>query len=506
MYLIIGSYVQMISQKFIIKSVTDNNITIAGYASVYNVVDQQNDMVIKGAFANTDNQVVKFLWQHNIIKPIGVIKALHEDNYGLQIEAIINSNIQSGREAIELVQQGSVDGLSIGFNLQSAYYNHLGQRVVEKAELLEISIVTFPANAHAKIYNINNANQQEHMNTEAISSENTEQITKQIKILEDRINNIQTVLARPELGNDNNNIEYKAAFGDYLRKGRMDVLIQKSLSSAAGEGDVLLVPTLYHKIISEMKARSPMRQLASVETISTNALDVVIEDGKFTSGWIGDAERREDTETPKLKQKRILVHELYAQPKATQVLIDDSAIQIEDWLVERLRDSFIKVENAAFINGSGEKQPKGILHEDHQIKTINVGDFKLQDLLLNLINDLDEEYLTNASFLMNRTTLSTIQQLKDENGRFIWQQTFTESLSHTIFGIPVVCCAEMPSIEEGKRAIAFGDFSSAYKIVDRSGVNIMRDQYTEKPFIKFYTVKRVGGDIVNPEALRFAKF
>ena len=98
--------------------------------------------------------------------------------------------------------------------------------------------------------------------------------------------------------------------------------------------------------------------MASIETISTYVLDVVIEDGKFTSGWIGDAEQRENTETPKLKQKRILVHELYAQPKATQALIDDSAIQIEDWLVERLRDSFIKTENAAFINCSGEKTAK----------------------------------------------------------------------------------------------------------------------------------------------------
>ncbi len=123
-----------------------------------------------------------------------------------------------------------------------------------------------------------------------------------------------------------------------------------------------------------------------------------------------------------------MVHELYTQPKATQALIDDSAIQIEDWLVERLRDSFIKTENTAFINGSGEKQPKGILHNYHKIKTMDVGDIRLQDLLLNLINDLDEEYLTNASFLMNRTTLSTIQQLKGENGRFIWQQTFTESI------------------------------------------------------------------------------
>ena len=127
-------------------------------------------------------------------------------------------------------------------------------------------------------------------------------------------------------------------------------------------------------------------------------------------------------------------------------------------------------------------------------------------MLLDLINSLDEEYLVNATFLMNRTTLSDIQKLKDESGRFIWQQSLSESLKQTIFGIPIICSPNMPSIKADSLAIAIADFKSAYKIVDRSGINLMRDPYTDKPFVKFYSVKRVGGDVINQAAIKFAKF
>ncbi len=174
-------------------------------------------------------------------------------------------------------------------------------------------------------------------------------------------------------------------------------------------------------------------------------------------------------------------------------MIDDSAIRIESWLIERLRDSFVKAENDAFINGDGKKRPQGILSGYHdKIEHFDMGEQVTAEKLLDFINLLDEEYLANASFLMNRTTLSFIQKLQDNNGRFIWQQSLSDSLKQTIFGVPVVCCSEMPSIKKDNIAIAIGDFKSAYKIIDRGGINIMRDPYTDKPFVKFYAVKRVG--------------
>ncbi|MCC8397789.1 MAG: phage major capsid protein [Rickettsia endosymbiont of Labidopullus appendiculatus] len=550
-------------QNLIIKSVTDNSVVISGYASVYNISDQHNDLIAKGAFASADHSCIKFLWQHDWQQPIGVIKSLTEDDYGLKVEAIINNKIEKGKEAIELVRQGAVDSLSVGFNIKLAKYNNLNQRIITEAELIEVSIVTFPANYHAKIshitkqiYNrpllklayaqgferdasprtaaysnvredsstaslsklpaevefqkksnsssLNQKNMENNMNTELMTKQNNNEI--KINELQEKMYNLENFLSRPEIGGMQD-IEHKTAFNNYIRKGNQSELIEKSLNSRAEEGGVLLVPALYNSIITEINARSPMRQLASIETISSNALDIVIEEGNFASGWVGDLQAREETAASKLKQQRIFVHELYAQPKASQTLIDDSAIRIENWLIERLRDSFVKAENAAFINGDGKKRPKGILSGDHdKIERFEMGERVTAEKLLDFINLLDEEYLANASFLMNRTTLSEIQKLQDNNGRFIWQQSLSDSLKQTIFGISVLCCSEMPPIKEGNMAIAIGDFKSAYKIIDRGGINIMRDPYTDKPFVKFYAVKRVGGDVVNQSAIKLAMF
>lgn len=328
--------------------------------------------------------------------------------------------------------------------------------------------------------------------------------SNQIKELEIKMSNIQNFIEKPEVPIFGS--EVKSDLCNYIRKGEISDLELKSFSSNGDEGGYLLTPSLYGKIISGMKAKSPMRRLASVETISTNALDVVIEDGEFVSGWTLETGARAETDTPQLQQKRILVHELYAQPKATQRLLDDSAINIEQWLTERLQDSFVRAENKSFINGDGANQPFGILSNKkiEYVESEEDEDISMDDIL-NLINALDENYLPGATFLMNRSTLSEIQKMQDTNGRFIWQPSISESVPDTLFGIPVVCCSEMPNIAADASPIAIGDFKAAYKIVDRSGISIMRDPYTEKPFVKFYSVKRVGGDVIDVNAIKLLK-
>ncbi len=325
--------------------------------------------------------------------------------------------------------------------------------------------------------------------------------------LEMKLFNMQTALERP--GMDFGTLETKTAFSNYLRKGEVSSLETKSLSSTSNEdGGYLITPALHKKIIAWMKTKSPMRRLASVETISTNALDVIIQDGEFDSGWVADTAARTDSATPHLKQKRIMVHELYAQPKATQRLLDDSAINIEEWLNERLQDSFLRAENRSFILGDGNNQPCGILHyDDMTIERVNAaeaGKIKADDIL-KLINSLDDAHLANATLLMHRSTLAEIQKLKDNNGRFIWQAAISESITETLFGIPVVTAADMPAYAPSAPAIAIADFKAAYKIVDRSGIAVMRDPYTDKPFVKFYAVKRVGGDVIDTKAIKFLK-
>ena len=328
--------------------------------------------------------------------------------------------------------------------------------------------------------------------------------SKKINKLEEKINKMQNYISRPEMMNIDNT-EEQSSFCDYIRNGVQSNLITKSLSGDEGEAGVVITPTLSKQIIAMVNQRSVMRQVASVEKISTRSLDVIYEDGNFAAGWVAETGARGITDTPKLKKKSIHAHEIYAQPKATQSLIDDSEVNIENWLAERVADSFIKLENEAFVAGDGTNKPNGFLL-NAKIEKINAGSAVNVEMLMKLINSLDEGYIANASFIMNRKTLSLIQGLKDEEGRFIWNQSLADPLQQTIFGIPVIISSHMPDVEKDKLAIALGDFKSEYKIVDRTGINLMRDPYTEKPFVKFYAVKRVGGDVVNPSAVKLAKF
>ena len=323
-----------------------------------------------------------------------------------------------------------------------------------------------------------------------------------IKDIEQKVSNLENYLLRPDGVKIMQGTEQKTSMEEYIRKGIIDNLLTKSLGS--NEGKLLITPTLYQRIIGAIKEKSIMRTLASVETISTNALDVVIENGGFKAGWVDEEDERVVTDTPRLAVMRIAVHELYSQPKATQRLLDDSAINIEDWLVERLADSFASSENEAFIRGDGKKKPKGIILSEN-IRTVEFKDrTRLLDLLLDLINNLPEEHMADATFLMNRTTLSVIQALKDDQGRLIWQTSLSDSLKQTILGVPVVCSPHVIEIDKAP-LIILANFKAAYKIVDRSDMQLMRDPYTDKPFVKFYATKRVGGDVINPSAMIMAK-
>lgn len=346
-----------------------------------------------------------------------------------------------------------------------------------------------------------------------------------IHSLENKVNQIYNCLNRPfsSISYDNNNYQAKNYIAknsvsnnsnfdnnfleSYLRKGEGELFITKALTSSEGQ-ETLVSPNFYNQIIEEIYISSPLRQLASREVISSNSLDLIIAEGELATGWVRETEERKDTENPKLRKEQIFVHELYAQPKASQALIDDNSINIESWLARKLADSFLRAENEAFINGDGQNKPYGILNYVNEVENI---EFKKEefnaDSLLSLINKLDENYLPNATFLMHRSVLSLIQKFKDKDGRFIWQHALSEAFKPSIFGFPVVCSSNMPMIDQQEKPIiAFGDFKIAYKIVDRSGINIMKDPYTEKPFVKFYSVKRVGADLIIPEALKFLKF
>lgn len=316
-------------------------------------------------------------------------------------------------------------------------------------------------------------------------------------------------LNRPHINSDSTiNYGEKSAVADYFRKGEVKFECNKHFSSDENEGGGLIMPHFSQEIVSKLSLTSPLRKLASVITTSSNKVDFVFEDGNFASGWVAETADRDNATTPKLQHKQIEVHEVYAQPTATQRLIDDSSIDIYNWMLERLADNFSRSEGHAFINGDGDKKPQGILTENKvEIIALNEDKKEKKEIgvedILNMINRLDEYYLADASFIMNRAILSYIQTLKDNSGRFIWQPSYNDTSPQTLFGIPVYCSADMPIIskENTNKVIALGDFKKGYKIVDRAGISVMRDPYTTKPFVKFYATKRVGGAVVDPRAI-----
>ncbi len=343
----------------------------------------------------------------------------------------------------------------------------------------------------------------------------------QIEKLNNNIDKLQATVHRPmsetKSSNSVGNNEYKKAFCNYLRKGTdygLSNLEVKYLSAGKDtDGGYLVTPQMSDEIIKSVVDISPMRQICKVTMISGDALEVIEDTEEAFAGWTSETEGRSETATPQIGKRVIPVHELYAQPKATQKLVDDASIDIEKWLSEKVVDVFSRKENAAFISGDGEGKPRGILSYEagkewgkiEQVLSGENGSITAEGII-NLYYSLKEIYAVKGKFLMSRAAVQAVRMLKDTtNGKYLWQPSLTAGTPDTLLGAEVLQSADMPNVSNGALAIAFGDFSSAYQIVDRQGIRVLRDPFTEKPFVKFYTTKRVGGDIVNFEALKLLK-
>lgn len=339
----------------------------------------------------------------------------------------------------------------------------------------------------------------------------------------ERLDRVETAMSRPSAAGSvalPNGVlaDHKAAFCNYIRKGiegDLPGLESKALSVGSDpDGGYLVTPTMSEKIVRTVFETSPMRQLASVEVISSDSLELIEDREEFFAGWTSETASVSATASAQIGKKVISVHELYAQPKATQKLIDDSSIDIEAWLGEKLADVFSRKENAAFISGDGIGKPRGILTytdgtdwgQIEQVDSDADGDKITGDALIALYYSLKEEYATRATFLMNRASVQIVRLLKESTtGQYLWNPGLTVGAPDTLLGVPVMQAADMPNPEDGNLAVAVADFQSAYQIVDRTGIRVLRDPFTDKPFVNFYTTKRVGGDVVNFEAIKLLK-
>lgn len=339
-----------------------------------------------------------------------------------------------------------------------------------------------------------------------------------------RLDRIETVNARPgremkSLGyNGDDQAEYKSAFNRYLRKGMDSGLEQiqtKALSAGSNADGGFLVPNqMADLIVSIVNESSPLRALATVETISSDSLDVIEDVTDMDAAW-GDETtvRSAETTSATLGRNTIDTFELYAQPQATQKLVDDASINIEEWVARKVADKMARLEATAFISGNGTTQPKGILTyaagtSFGQIQQVNSGTSAVvtADSLINLYYSLKDDYARNATFLMHRTTVQAVRLLKEATtNQYLWQPGLAAGAPDSLMGVPVAVAADMPVPAAASLSIAVADFKRAYLIVDRIGIRTLRDPFTAKPFVKFYTTKRVGGEVVNTDAIKILK-
>jgi HK97 family phage major capsid protein len=331
--------------------------------------------------------------------------------------------------------------------------------------------------------------------------------------------------SRPAIGDDprKGDPEHKSAWGAYLRKGDDSGIARLDLKSVNvgtdAQGGYVAPPELDRLIEQRLMASSPMRQIASVRQTSATVFKKPVSLGT-TSAWAAETGARTETTAPTLDLLEFPAAELYAMPAATQTLLDDAYADVDEWLADEVEASFSAQESTAFVAGDGSAKPKGFLSYDmiadasHAWNKIGfilsggAGAFAASnpaDKLIDLVYALKSQFRPNARFVMNRRTVSSVRKLKDGDGNYLWRPGAAGE-SASLLGYPVTEIEDMPDIAANAFSIAFGDFRRGYLIVDRQGARVLRDPYSMKPYVLFYTTKRVGGGVQNFDAIKVMKF
>ncbi len=333
-------------------------------------------------------------------------------------------------------------------------------------------------------------------------------------------------LTRPVLGDTKADTDpARKAFTDrYLRKGLEVVPETKSLSAGvATDGGVAVPREIDAAIDITLKAASPIRAVANVVSIGSVNYRKLIAVGGVASGWVAEAAARPETATETFVEIAPPMGELYANPAASQTMLDDAMFDVETWLAGEIGNEFARAEGIAFVSGSGVARPKGFLTypvtsaEDavrpfgtlQYVPSGAAGAFVSSagaDKIVDLVHALRAPYRQGATFVMNASTLARVRKLKDNNGQYLWTSSLGAGLPATLLGYPVIEAEAMPDVAVDSLSIAFGNFQAGYLIAERSSTSILRDPYSNKPYVYFYATRRVGGAVVNSEAIKLMKF
>lgn len=321
-------------------------------------------------------------------------------------------------------------------------------------------------------------------------------------------------------------VAYRTAVDSYIRQGTEFMPNEMKAAMQVGQdgkGGFFVHPTMDGRIVARVYETSPMREICSQITIGSDAYKFLFDDDETSCGYVSELGTRSEGDTPDIAEGRISVHEIYAEPHATVQLLEDAEVDVESWLVRKAGDKFSRFENAEFITADGAEEIRGILGRTinttadatrargqlQYIPTGASGDFASTspgDALITALYTLKATYRTAAQWLMSSLTEASVRKLKDGDGNYLWQPDYRESGGAVLLGRPVKNAEDMPAIAANSYSIAVGDFKRGYLIVDRRGLSLLRDPYTTKGRVKFHLTKRVGGDVIDSEAIKVLKF
>jgi len=310
----------------------------------------------------------------------------------------------------------------------------------------------------------------------------------------------------------------------YLRRGIETSLETKAVGSSSGSIGGYAVPQEIDQVIDRtLLSISPIRSIANVVKVGSAGYRKLIAGGGTPSGWVAYEAARPETNTPTFTEVVPASGELYANPAASQQMLDDAMFDVEAWLAQEIATEFARAEGAAFVAGTGVNQPLGFLSSPNSaaldaarpmntlqfIGTGNAGAFPASnpaDKLIDLVQSLRSPYRQGAVFVMNSSTAAAVRKFKTSTGEFMFQPSLAAGQPATLLGYPLIEAADMPDIGANSLSIAFGNFKAGYVIAERNATQVLRDPYTHKPYVHFYATKRVGGQVVNSEAIKLLKF
>ena len=335
--------------------------------------------------------------------------------------------------------------------------------------------------------------------------------------------------ARPQMGGGQPrsmaSLQHKAAFETYVRRGEAGALAaleQKALSiGSSTDGGYLVPPEVEAAVMLAVRDISPIRAIATVRQVSANVYNKPFSTTGFAAGWVGEAAARPQTATTTLSNLSFQTMELYAMPAATSQLLDDSIVNIDQWIADEVKVTFAQQEGTAFVSGDGVSKPKGFLAYPQvpqasyawgslgYLATGVAGALPAtnpSDKLIDLAYSLKAQYRPNARWIMSRSTQAVVRKLKDTVGDYLWQPALLPGAAPSLMGFPIAESEDMPVIGTGSFSLGFGDFGRGYLVVDRIGMRVLRDPFTVKPYVLFYTTKRVGGGVQDFDAIKLLKF